>query len=281
MILACADFAFPLLSFDAALDLIAAMQFDGVDLGLFAGSSHLDPEEVFADRASAAALSSRVGSRDLQIADLFVAPGAGFESLAANHPDPAERARARDIHRRAVELAVETEARHLTALPGVFFDDESRESSLGRCTEELSWRVEVAQAAGIPFGVEPHIGSIAATPEEAQALVEATPGLTLTLDYGHFISQGYSSEEIEPLLRSASHFHARCACPERLQCSSKENTIDFERVIARMAESGYRGAIGVEYVWIDWQRCNEVDNLSETILLRDAIREAMAAHDTL
>jgi hypothetical protein len=48
-----------------------------------------------------------------------------------------------------------------------------------------------------------------------------------------------------------------------------------------MAEQGYVGAIGVEYVWIDWQRCNEVDNLSETILLRDVIRQAMAAHDTL
>jgi hypothetical protein len=34
----------------------------------------------------------------------------------------------------------------------------------------------------------------------------------------------------------------------------------------------YPGYIGVEYVWIDWEHCNEVDNISETILLRDYLR---------
>lgn len=276
MNLACADFTFPLLPFDAALDLIAALQFDGIDLGLFAGSSHVDPEESLEDvRSSAATLSSRLRDRNLVVADLFVVPGLGFETLAPNHPDVAERGRSRDLYHRAVDFAGQVDACHLTTLPGVFFAEESRESSFDRCTEELAWRVEVATEAGIPFGVEPHIGSVAATPRDAQTLVEATPGLTLTLDYGHFISQGYASEEIEPLIRCASHFHARCTCPGRLQCSTKENTVDFGRVIRTMAEQGYRGAVGVEYVWIDWQKCNEVDNLSETILLRDLIREAM------
>lgn len=276
-LLACADFTFPLLPFDAALDLIAALQFDGVDVGLFAGSSHADPEETLADvRSSAAVMSSRMSSRNLKVADLFVVPGEGFDRLAPNHPDSAERARSRDCYRRAVDFAVQVDAGHLTVLPGVLFADESEQSSFGRSSEELAWRVEVAAEAGIPFGVEPHIGSIAATPRDAQALIEATPGLSLTLDYGHFISQGYATHEIEPLIRFASHFHARCAAPGRLQCSAKQNTVDFQRVIRAMAKQDYRGAVGVEYVWIDWQQCNEVDNLSETILLRDLIREAMA-----
>jgi len=275
-LLACANFTFPLLPFDAALNLIAALQFDGVDLGLFNGSSHLDPERILAEApSSAVALSAKMSSRNLKVADLFVVPGAGFEALAPNHPDAAERARSRDCYRRAVDLAVQIDAGHLTMLPGVLFADESEQSSFARSAEELAWRVEVAAEAGIPFGVEPHIGSIAATPHDAQALIEATPGLSLTLDYGHFISQGFASDEIEPLIRFASHFHARCAAPGRLQCSSTQNTVDFQRVIRVMAEQNYRGAIGVEYVWIDWQQCNEVDNLSETILLRDLIREAM------
>mgnify|MGYP000371497303 CR=1 FL=1 len=277
-LLACADFAFPLLPFDATLDLIAALQFDGVDLGLFSGSSHLSPERTLVDgRASAATLAAQIRSRNLVIADLFVVPGAGFESLAANHPDAAERARSRDFFRRAVDFAVLADACHLTALPGVLFAGETPQSSFDRCTDELAWRVEVAGAAKVPFGVEPHIGSIAATPRAAQALVEATPGLSLTLDYGHFISQQFPAEEIDPLIRFASHFHARCASPGKLQCSAQENTVDFEHIIGVMPSQGYRGAIGVEYVWIDWQGCNEVDNLSETILLRDLIRQAMEA----
>jgi hypothetical protein len=35
----------------------------------------------------------------------------------------------------------------------------------------------------------------------------------------------------------------------------------------------YAGYVGVEYVWIDWEHCNEVDNLSETILMRDLFRK--------
>ena len=41
--LACADFTFPLLPHDKVLDLIAALELDGVDIGLFEGRSHLWP----------------------------------------------------------------------------------------------------------------------------------------------------------------------------------------------------------------------------------------------
>ena len=47
--LACADFTFPLLSHDKVLDLIALLDFEGVDIGLFEGRSHLWPSRVFED----------------------------------------------------------------------------------------------------------------------------------------------------------------------------------------------------------------------------------------
>ena len=45
--LACADFTFPLLPHDAVLDLIAALDMDGIDVGLFEGRSHLWPSKEF------------------------------------------------------------------------------------------------------------------------------------------------------------------------------------------------------------------------------------------
>src|SRR6185503_11190531 len=45
--LACADFTFPLLPHDRSLDLIAALEMDGVDIGLFEGRSHLWPSREF------------------------------------------------------------------------------------------------------------------------------------------------------------------------------------------------------------------------------------------
>ena len=44
------------------------------------------------------------------------------------------------------------------------------------------------------------------------------------------------------------------------------------RVLDAMRQAGYKGYVGVEYVWVDWEHCNEVDNLSETIQLRDFLR---------
>jgi hypothetical protein len=71
----------------------------------------------------------------------------------------------------------------------------------------------------------------------------------------------------------ASHFHARCARPGRLHTSFKDNTINYARVLRALKKSSYRGYLGVEYIWVDWERCNDVDNVSETILLRDFIRK--------
>jgi sugar phosphate isomerase/epimerase len=101
-----------------------------------------------------------------------------------------------------------------------------------------------------------------------------TPGLTLTLDYTHFTCQGIVDDEIEPLLAFASHFHARGACRGKLQASMKEDTIDYGRVLQALNNIDYPGFIVLEYVWTEWMRCNEVDNITETIVLRDLLRAA-------
>jgi sugar phosphate isomerase/epimerase len=124
---------------------------------------------------------------------------------------------------------------------------------------------------GVVFAVEPHLGSIVPTPEKVLHLLEMTPGLSLTLDYTHFTYQGIKDSVVEPLVAFASHFHARCGAKSRPQVAFKDNEIDYGRVIEAMKKYNYSGYIELEYVWIDWEHCNEVDNLSETIQLRDFI----------
>ncbi len=103
-------------------------------------------------------------------------------------------------------------------------------------------------------------------------MLEKVPDLTLTLDYTHFTKMGISDTEIEPLISRATHFHARGAREGRLQTSFADNTINYKRIIGEMEKSDYPGYVGIEYVWTDWEHCNEVDNLSETILFRDFFR---------
>ena len=83
---------------------------------------------------------------------------------------------------------------------------------------------------------------------------------------------GLPDAEVEPLVEHASHFHARGGRRGRLQERFARNTIDYGRIVDVMGQTGYRGWLGIEYVWIDWEHCNECDNLPETIHLRDFFR---------
>ena len=278
--LACADFAFPLLPHDRALDLIAMLEFDGVDIGLFEKRSHLWPSKVFASPAeSGKELGRKLSERGLRCADVFLQMDTSFVSYAINHPEAMRRRRARDWFLNTLDYAAASGAKHVTTLPGVYFDTEKPKDSWQRCREELAWRLEEAKQRGIVFSIEAHVGSIVPKPKEAFRLVDSVPGLTLTLDYTHFTRCGLPDSVVEPLLAYASHFHARGARKGRLQTSFHKNTIDYARVLRAMRKANYDGYVGVEFVWIDWEHCNEVDNLSETIQLRDFLRRNMQKNE--
>ena len=273
--LACADFAFPLLPHDHVFDLIAMLGVKGVDIGVFPDRSHFQHKDFLADPAgSARELSARVRDRGLEFADIFHQSAGDLESLAENHPDADVRQRSRDLFLKTLEFVTLCEGKHMTSLPGIHFESESHADSLKRCSEELAWRLEQANAANVVYSVEPHMWSVAPNPATARELLEMTPGLTITLDYGHYTTQGMSDAEIEPLWPDASHFHARCAAKDKLQTSLAKNTIDWQGVVQAASGAGYEGYFGLEYVIMDVDIVEDVDNLSETILLRDVLRAA-------
>ncbi len=272
--LASADFTFPLLPHDNVLDLIAALEMDGIDIGLFEGRSHLWPSKEFTSLAkSARILRAKLADRGLAPADVFLQLDPDFIPFAINHPEPRRRKKARDVFLRTLEYAGRLGSPHVTTLPGVYFEErEPQADSWRRSQDELAWRVDQAKRQGIIFSVEAHVGSLASSPKEAERLVRGVPGLTLTLDYTHFTRLGMPDSAIEPLVKYATHFHVRGAREGRLQAPFKENTIDYRRVLKAMRASGYKGYLGIEYVWIDWEHCNECDNVSETVLFRDFLR---------
>ena len=96
------------------------------------------------------------------------------------------------------------------------------------------------------------------------------------MDYAHFTRAGISNARIEPLAKFATHLHARTARPRRLQAPLRENTIDFPRVVKALAQHKFTGWIALEYVWIDWEHCNEVDIISETVQLKNLLAAAAA-----
>ena len=271
--LACADYTFPLLPHDDVLTLIAMLGIRDVDIGLFEHRSHLQPSDQFENVArSAKALKKTLDSKGLNLADVFLQVDDDGMSYAINHPDASRRKRARDWFERTLDYAAACGAKHVTISPGVFFSDQPRADSRACGCDELSWRIECAGAYQIIMGVEPHIRSIASRPTSALRLISKVPGLTFSLDYGHFTSIGVPDAEIEPLIPHASHFHVRGARRGMLQATFQDNTIDFARVVKVMKSVGYKGFLALEYVWVDWEGCNRADNLSETIRFRDFLR---------
>lgn len=266
--LSCADFSFPLLSHGSALKIISLLGLRGVDIGLFAGRSHLRPEKELASPAkNGATLRRRLEAEGLVAADIFLQVHENFADFAVNHPEAARREFARQQFLKTLDYAAAAGSKHISLLPGVIFETEPRAISLTRAAQELSWRVEQAAAMKLTVGIEPHVGSIVDTPERALRLAALAPRLGFTLDYAHFTQAGIPDSRVEPLAARATHLHARCARKGRLQSSLKENAIDFGLALEALCHHRFNGWIALEYVWIDWQHCNEVDVLSETIQL--------------
>src|SRR5688500_10774210 len=140
--LACADFTFPLLPHDKVLDLIAALEMDGIDIGLFEGRSHLWPSREFANLSrSAETLRKKLADRKLRPADVFLQLDPDFVRFAINQVDPVRRAKARDAFLHTLEYAKRLGSPHVTTLPGVYFEEEPQADSWKRSQDELAWRV--------------------------------------------------------------------------------------------------------------------------------------------
>lgn len=270
----CADFTFPLLAHDRVLQLIKLLGIDAVDLGLFEDRSHVYPSHIVKDPAGKGRLlAAQLDKAGLTASDVFLQTGAEPPIAAANTPDAGIRSQNRTLFAKTLEFSDTLGCRHLTGLPGVHHKGENLQDDWKRAVEETWWRVEQAKAAGIVYAIEPHVGSILPDASTTLQFIQDCPDITLTLDYGHFIYQGQSNQSVHPLVSHASHFHARGGARGQLQTIVKENEIDFETIIDRFKAIGYTGFICLEYVYQDWEGCNRTDNVSETILLHQLLRQ--------
>jgi sugar phosphate isomerase/epimerase len=268
----CADYAFPLLSRNQSLQLLRLLDFDFVDIGLFErNASYLPSDLMSAPVEFIRGVQNDLLQAQIRPSDVFIQVGQEPAQSSANDPDPAVRSLNREVFKRALELCITIECDHLTGLPGVDHGDAERDFALA--VEEAAWRLALSKEANVVYSIEPHLGSICTTIESTSSFLARVEGLTLTLDYGHFVCQGEESSKLHSLLPFASHIHARGGSPGRLQTGVTESTIDFEGMLTGLHNRHYRGKFALEYVWIDWQGCNCSDNLSETILLRKRLRE--------
>jgi sugar phosphate isomerase/epimerase len=285
MRLASADFTWPGLRPEFVLDLIAELGLDGVSMAFMGGYTARRPEDVARDPEGwGERVAAELDQRALQPADVFLIPRVDLVGLTVNHPDAAQREESDALFAAFLRFARRVGSTGMTILPGLVFGGESWETAFDRSVDGLRRRLDLARDHDLRLSVEPHIvsthpyaGSIIDTPERVQRLVDAVPGLELTLDYGHFNVQGISDREIEPLIVHARHFHMRGGARGLVQTKFEDNVTDFGRVLDRMAETGYDGWVEIEYVHDGRPGCSDCDNIQEIRKFRDFVREHEAA----
>jgi sugar phosphate isomerase/epimerase len=274
----CADYTFPLLPRAERFSLLKLLGFHYVDVGLFERNEGLQPSRLAtAPRAFTRKLKSELARCNLRVSDVFLQTSPDPSVAALNNPNRKVRSQNRSRFKLGLDLCKALDCTHMTGLPGVRHRGAKLADDVARAVEEASWRMKTAAAAGVCYSIEPHVGSLCADIRNTRRFLDAVPGLTLTLDYGHFVYAGARSQAVHSLLPFASHVHARGGATRRLQTSVEENQIDFAGMVRLLHERSYKRFIAIEYVWTDWKQCNSTDNVSETILLhRSLTRAAMS-----
>jgi sugar phosphate isomerase/epimerase len=279
--LSCGDQSWAALPHDRALEIIRLLGFDRVDIVLGVNPRHLVAAEVSGDpEAAAAALTASLERLSLSAADVFIGPLGDFEHLCPNHPDDAERSRSRELFTGVLEFARRLGSPGVTQVPGIQWPGETHAESLRRTAAELGERAEIARRAGLRLSVEGHLGSVAERPEHLNDLLALAPGLELTLDPSHFHAQGLELPDYSNLLAHARHTHFRGAAKGRPQVTLRESAITAADIVGALREHAYDGGICLEYVCVDWERCDECDVVTETVQLRDELTAALARAET-
>lgn len=241
-----------------------------LDLGYFYKPG-LDREALIADPDGTA---DRVLQLGVALPNLYHLFGGSLSDR--NLADPRNRDRNEADFRQVVRFARRAGLGSVFVLPGVINPGQDRASALAESAESLRRLVAISAPEGIQLTVEPHVHSYLESPTLVLDLLDRVPGLKLTLDYAHFACLGYRQEEIDGLVPHAAHVHLRQARAGVLQCKLALGTLNFGAMLGTLKAAGYDGYLSIEYVHQDYMDGQHDDVLTETVDMRDCVREWLA-----
>ena len=271
---ACA-YSYEVLPLEACLSIVKHMGFKSVVLSGFhaRGRASIEPEAIAADpQGQADQVKALLDRYELYCSDFFPQFGASPDQHSLNDPDPDIREKNHTLIRGIGQFCKLLGVHSMTILPGVDHLGRSHEENLKVSGAELQRATEIAGEYGVEIRFEPHMGSIAPTPELGIRLVkEFAPNAKISLDFSHFVLQYISLERIYACIPYTGHVHIRPARDGKLQTRYAENTIPWAEVINRLKAANFQGVLSLEYIcstWFDLDRC---DTLFETWTTKEAL----------
>jgi sugar phosphate isomerase/epimerase len=258
------------LTLDEAAGLSKLLGIGALDLGYFYKPG-LDRAALIADPD---AMADHVLNLGVALPNLYHLFGGSLSDR--NLADPRHRAQNEADFRQVVRFAKRAGLGSVFVLPGVVNPGQDRASALAESAESLRRLVAIAAPEGVQLTIEPHVHSYLESPTLVLDLLDRVPGLKLALDYAHFVCLGYRQEEIDVLAPHAGHVHLRQARMGVLQCKLSLGTINFGAMLGTLRAAGYDGYLAIEYVHQDYMDGLHDDVLTETVDMRDCVREWLA-----
>ena len=261
----CHSWAFNDLTLAEALGTIARLGFRFVDIG--SGANFNAARAAERPQAVASEIRQDMVTFNLKLADLYLLlPRISLD-------DEEKRQHELNLFKALIPFALELKTPGITLSPGLVHPEDDVEAQ-DRTVAALREMLRQCKAAGLRLSIEPHLDSMAATPEAALKLVEQVPGLEITLDWAHMICQGIRDKDLQPLLEHTRHVQLRQAAKNKLQTPFDRGRLDVEEAMTMLTEADYQGLICIEYMkTTGWHGMAEVDTIAESVRLRDALRE--------
>ncbi|MEO8608616.1 MAG: TIM barrel protein [Chloroflexota bacterium] len=263
---ACHTWAFNDLTLPEALGTIARMGFRYVDIG---SGANLNTQRAAENpRGAAAEIRDDLDLFNLKISDLYLM--LPRISLA----DEEKRQREIELFKALVPFAVALGTPGITLSAGLAHPAEDAEAP-DRSVAALREMVKAGKESRLRVSIEPHMDSMAQTPEQALNFIKDVPGLTLTLDWAQMVVQDVFHDDIVKLLPNTSHIQIRQAARAQLQTPFDRGRIDVKKVVKDVVAADYKGVIAVEYMNTPgWHGMVAVNAIQESNRMRDELRAA-------
>lgn len=262
--IACHSWAFNDRNLEEAAGTIARLGFRYLDLG---SGPHLDLEAAAEyPEKTAQHIREVLSVLNLSLTDLYL------NLPYINSADEEDRQIQLGLFTRLIPFALAVGTPGITISPGILHPDGD-EHSLARSIPALLEMSQAIEDTDLRLSYEPHLDSPITTPEKALHIVECVPGLSLSLDYAHFIAQGFTLGDLTPLLPHTAHVHLRQAVKGRLQTPFDAGRIDLAMLMNDLDLADYHGILTIEYMTlVGWHGLMDVNIPQETVKTRDALR---------
>lgn len=229
MFVACSTLCFANEPLDSALRHIAELEFDKYELAVVESGRNLRPSEVGEDPESALL--------GLKRGPALIPSSLYLDFGPVDWSDPVQKKRFDNHCRFAKGLSVAVIT--LTAAPASTpFEQE---------VKRLTALSSTAMREGLVLAMLTHRDAVTGDPTAALRLCKAVPGLALTLDPSHYISNGAKESDVDQLFPFVQNVHLRDTgkAPGEFQVRIGQGQIEYARIANLLKRAGYKRALTV------------------------------------